>query len=65
MAEKKQYNHLERAQAKAIYNFNVRKRQVEEEARLKESLNNGTFFEEQLGAKAGGSTYEPTDKKGK
>lgn len=65
MADKVQYNHLERAQAKAIYNFNIRKRQVEEEAKLKESLSNGTFFEEQLGPKSGGSTYEVTDKKGK
>jgi hypothetical protein len=65
MAEKKKLTTLQRVQAKAIYNFHARKRAQEEEARLQEQLDNGTFFEDQLGAQEGGETYEPSNKKGK
>jgi hypothetical protein len=63
MAEKKKLNHLQRAQAKAIYNFHTRKRAQEEEAKLQEQLESGTFFEEQLNLNQNAASED--EKKGK
>lgn len=63
MAE--EYNHLQRAQAKAIYNFHKRKEQQEEEERLKQQLKDGSFFEEQFARSQKSQPSQNEDKKGK
>lgn len=70
MVEKaKKLKPLQRVQAKAIYNFKARQRAAAEEEKMKQMLDDGTFFDEQLDLSspvtAGGETYEPTTKKGK
>jgi hypothetical protein len=60
MAQVKKLTHLEQVQARAIANFKNRLRAAEEEEKLKEQINNGTFFDEQLAP-----TSNTEDKKGK
>jgi hypothetical protein len=40
---KKKYTHLQRVQAKAIYNFARRKKEADDAREFRDSLENGTF----------------------